>query len=206
MFFLKPTTAVVDLGGSAPTWKRCSFSPQVTIVNLDEAANHDGFPMVCADAVCCPFPDQSFEIVFSNSLIEHLGTWERQQKLATEIHRLARGYYIQTPNRRFPIEPHYLAPLVQFIPRLLRPWCVRWLTIFGWTTHPSKQRCEAMCDEIRLLDAADMTRLFPEATIMREKFMGLTKSIVAIRIPTGPATSPRQTSAIGLAPSALSGD
>ncbi len=184
MFFLEPTTTVVDLGGSAPTWKYSSFSPRVTIVNLDTEVNHDGFPMVCADAASCPFPDHSFDIAFSNSLIEHLGTWGNQQRLAKQIRCVAKGYYVQTPNKWFPVEPHYISPLVQFVPRRLRPWFIRWLTVWGWVTRPSKQECTRSCEEIRLLDAKEMAELFPEATIMRERFMGLTKSIIAVRIPS----------------------
>lgn len=129
-----------------------------------------------------PFPKGSFDLVFSNSLIEHLGTEGRQRAFAAEVRRLSRGgYSVQTPNKWFPIEPHYLSPFAQFVPRMVRPVVIRWITPRGGLTRPSRDRCIGMSEEIRLLDADEMKGLFPDADIVRERFPGLTKSLVAIR-------------------------
>jgi Methyltransferase domain len=137
---------------------------------------------VVANALASPFADASFDVVFSNSLIEHLGTEERQRAFASEVRRLSKdGYFVQTPNRWFPIEPHYLAPLVQFVPQRIRPTVIRWMTPFGWLTRPSREGCRRICSEIRLLSAHEMRRLFPDAEIVRERFFGFTKSLIAVR-------------------------
>ncbi|MGH8012464.1 MAG: methyltransferase type 11, partial [Candidatus Binataceae bacterium] len=130
-------------------------------------------------ALRCPFRDRAFEVVFSNSLIEHIGTWEEQRQFAVEIRRLAECYFLQTPNRWFPIEPHCLAPLVQFVPKRVRPWVAAWLTPAGWLV-PSRQQFQREMQRVRLLTAKEMRELFPEARIVREKFLGMTKSLIAI--------------------------
>jgi Methyltransferase domain len=177
---IRGDTRVVDLGGTPPNWELVADRPQVTLVNMSVDFAVGAVRAVCADALRCPFPDKAFDVVFSNSLIEHLETWERQVHFADEVRRLGRGYFVQTPNKWFPIEPHYLAPFVQFAPQNLRPWIVRWLTPRGWLEKPSKDDCHRMVKEIRLLGPREMHRLFPEAKIIREKFLGLTKSIIAI--------------------------
>jgi 2-polyprenyl-3-methyl-5-hydroxy-6-metoxy-1,4-benzoquinol methylase len=63
-----------------------------------------------------PSAARSFDIVFSNSVIEHVGDAESQQQFAHEIARVGRAYWVQTPNRRFPVEPHLLTPFLHFLP------------------------------------------------------------------------------------------
>jgi methyltransferase family protein len=177
-------TKVVDLGGAATTWDSLEPRPQVTLVNLDPECPHGHYDYVVADALCAPFADAAFDVVFSNSLIEHLGTKQRQRTFAAEVRRLSRtGYFVQTPNKWFPIEPHYLAPLVQFLPERMRPAVVRWFTPWGLLTRPSRERCIRVCQEIRLLAVCEMKALFPDAEIVRERFLGMTKSLIAIRRP-----------------------
>jgi len=174
-------TRVLDLGGDLETWCRPKVSSQVTLVNLDSNCLKGDIESVVADALACPFPDKRFDFVFSNSLIEHLGTEQRQQAFAVEVRRLSkRGYFVQTPNKWFPIEPHFLAPFVQFVPKRIRPGVIRWMTPWGWLTRPSRERCIRVCQEIRLLDAWEMKRLFPDAEIVRERSLGITKSFIAI--------------------------
>lgn len=157
------------------------------LVNLDPRCLERDRGSIVADALACPFADEKFDFVFSNSLIEHLSTAARQKAFAAEVRRLGRnGYFVQTPNRFFPIEPHYLAPLVQFVPKWIRPGVVRWMTPWGWLTKPTRTRCIKLCREIRLLDARDMKRLFPDAEIVRERIFGVTKSLIAIRRINGP--------------------
>jgi len=154
----------------------------VILVNLDPGCPHGDHDYVIADALSAPFANATFDLVFSNSLIEHLGTKERQRAFAAEVHRLSRnGYFVQTPNKWFPIEPHYLAPFVHFFPKRIRSRMIRWLTPWGLVTKPSRERCLRVCQEIRLLGAGEMKALFPDADIVRERFLGLTKSLIAIR-------------------------
>jgi hypothetical protein len=132
-----------------------------------------------------PVPDQSFDIVFSNSVIEHVGDRDQQRLFANEVRRVARRYYVQTPNRRFPIEPHLLTPFIHWLPRSWQRTIVRRFTIWQWIERPAPDRrayyIEHYLRDIRLLNRADVARLFPDAQIQQERWMGLTKSLIAVR-------------------------
>lgn len=173
--------SILDLGGDAQSWELLEDRERVTLVNLDARCLEGHRHSMVADVVATPFADWAFEVVFSNSVIEHLGTEHRQNAFAKEVRRLSRtGYFVQTPNKWFPIEPHYLAFYVQLVPLRVRPAVIRWATLWGWLARPSRAMCEQRCREIRLLGSREMHRLFPEAKIYRERFFGFTKSFIAV--------------------------
>lgn len=170
---------ILDIGGMERTWVEEGFQ-RVVILNV--ALPHEGtrgLPFILADGKQAPFDNEAFDVVYSNSVIEHVGDWREQKRLAAEIRRLSAYYFVQTPNRWFPIEPHCLAPLIQFIPSLIRSWVAAWLTPAGWLAS-SHREFQKMMDSVRLLTQSEMQELFPEATIVREKFLGLTKSFIAV--------------------------
>ena len=73
-------------------------------------------------------------------MIEHLGTRDNQLKAAAEAMRVGRSLWIQTPNRWFPIEPHYLTPFVHWLPAPVRRRILRNFSVWGWVTRPSRGR------------------------------------------------------------------
>jgi hypothetical protein len=105
-------------------------------------------------------------------VIEHVPP-ELQARFAAEISRAARRYFVQTPNKYFVLEPHYQLPFFQFLPRAVRQALNRRFTL-GW-------QAKGEWEEISLLSAGDLRRLFPEAEILRERVLGLTKSLIAVR-------------------------
>ena len=119
--------------------------------------------------------------MFSNSVIEHVGTWQRQQAFAAEVRRVGRGLWIQTPARGFFIEPHLLTPFIHWLPRRWQRRLLRNFTLRGWIDRPGPAEVDAFLDEVRLLTLAEMRTLFPDCTILREQFCGMTKSYVAVR-------------------------
>ena len=125
-----------------------------------------------ADGTDLPFDDGEFDVGFSNSVIEHVPK-DRQPAFASELGRVAKRFYVQTPNRYFPIEPHYQLPFFQFLPERIRKALNRRFTL-GW-------QARGEWEEITLLSARDLQRLFPDAEIHREKVLGLTKSLIAVR-------------------------
>jgi len=157
----------------------------VTLVNLrfpDPAVFTDGrFTALEADATRLPFADASFDIAFSNSVIEHVTTWERQQAFAAEARRVAAKLWIQTPARCFPVEPHLLALFFQYLPKKLQIRTARHFTFWGLLTKPTRTQIEEMVSDIRLLTHEEMKELFPDCIILKERFLGLTKSYVAVR-------------------------
>lgn len=117
----------------------------------------------------------------ANSVIEHLSTYGNQQMLAAEIQRVGRAYLVQTPNRWFPLEPHYFTPFVHFLPKGIRRCLVRNITVWGWVNRPSAAEVNEMVEEIRLLDSKEMAALFPDSSLSSERFLGFKKALLATR-------------------------
>ena len=179
-------TRILDIGGNTYFWELAKDlglpSPQVTVVNLYPAP--DSLPAnitwVVADGTNLPFRDRAFDIAFSNSVIEHLGNRASQRKMAQEIERVADRYFVQTPNKWFPLEPHYITPFIHWAPPALRVRLARNFTVWGLITRPTADACRNMVNEIQLLGPDEMRELFPKAHIVVEHFCGLPKSILAL--------------------------
>jgi hypothetical protein len=194
-FPLTKTIRILDVGGTAEIWQLLNLSEGAGVVVLNmPRAGIDPATTVYGDGCNLPFADRSFDIAFSNSVIEHVGDAEAQQRFASEIRRSAKGYWVQTPNRYFPIEPHLLTPFVHLLPRAWAAPIVRRFTVWQLLFRPTEDRrrfyVEHFLADIRLLSARDMQRFFPDAVILRERFLFLTKSLVAYRAPasTNPDT------------------
>ncbi len=175
---------ILDVGGTELFWEQMGFTGQpgveITLLNLDEqAVSQPDFVSLAGDARDLgQFPDQSFDVVFSNSVIEHVGGWEDQQCMASEMRRVGMHVFLQTPNRSFPLEPHFLFPFFQFFP--LR-WQVFLLMRFrmGWyPRYANKAEAEAAARSVRLLTRRELQQLFPGAELSRERWMGMVKSYV----------------------------
>jgi hypothetical protein len=183
-----PNTHVLDIGGAPNTWLAESTSDTkfpVTLVNLrfpDIAdLTENRFNAVEGDATHLPFGDASFDLAFSNSVIEHMTTWENQQAFASEARRVAKKLWIQTPARSFPLEPHLLSPLFQYLPRSVQIRIARHFTLWGLLTKPTPAQVDEMISDIRLLTYREMRQLFPDCLILKERVLGLTKSYIAVR-------------------------
>ena len=179
----RPLT-ILDLGGTAAFWKMLGFpngSVKIILMNLQaEAVDDPRFESVAGDARDLrAFGDRSVDIVFSNSVIEHVGDFADQQRMAEEICRVAERYFVQTPNAYFPIEPHFLVPGFQFMPLNVRAFL---LTKFhlGWMPRqPNFARAREAAASVQLLTPTQFRRLFPKAMYYEERLFGLTKSMVA---------------------------
>jgi hypothetical protein len=175
-------TLVLDIGGTPQTWTSESEAAaqfSVTLINIrtNGQIENGRFTSVEGDATALPFVDNAFDIAFSNSVIEHVGTWERQQAFAREARRVARNLWIQTPARSFPIEAHLLAPYIQYLPKRMQHSIVRW-TPRGLL---QPEVVHEIVDEVRLLTYCEVKHLFPDCRILKERLLGLTKSYVAVR-------------------------
>jgi methyltransferase family protein len=182
-------TRILDVGGTREQWELVASRPRITLLNLDARALGDVAPLaaVAASGLRLPHRDGSFDIAFSNSVIEHVGAHEAQAAFAAEISRVARGLWVQTPARGFWIEPHLLTPFFHFLPRGWQRRLARNFTVWGWITRPDPRRARKMVDGTRLLSYREFAALFPDCEIRRERFLGWTKSYVAVRQQGGPA-------------------
>ena len=184
----QPADRILDVGGYYGDWALMDCPhQQITCLNLDGpqpgASLPAQFTCVRGDGRQLDYGSGAFDIAFSNSVIEHLGTFADQQRFAAEIRRVSRAYWVQTPNFWFPIEPHFLAPFVHFLPKTLQKKLLRYGTIWGLVTRPTPERVAGYLAELRLLTEREMRVLFPDARILVERFCGLKKSFIAVRPP-----------------------
>jgi len=169
--------SLLDVGGSPGIdgeFRRLHSSfAEVVIVNLHEHAftsNDTAIKFVRADGCALPFRANSFDWVFSNAVIEHVGDATRQRRFAGEIRRVAaRGYFVATPNKYFPIEPHTLLPFYQFLPLSVQRRLARFSP--GYMTDPL---------EINLLSCTEMQLLFPGAQVSKIGLPLLPSSLLAL--------------------------
>jgi SAM-dependent methyltransferase len=186
LFKITEATRILDVGGTPANWHLLAVRPRVTLLNMPRAREEawPGFELVAGDGCCLPFANQSFDIVFSNSVIEHVGAPEAQARFAAEVQRVGRRYWVQTPDRAFPLEPHLLTPFLHYLPRSWQAPVARRWTVWDAVERPSVDRrafyIEHYLKDIRLLGAAEMVVLFPGARIRRERTLGLSKSLIAI--------------------------
>ena len=158
---------------------------------LERGRQRYGFtPVSIPESGRLPFGDGFFDIVYCSSVIEHVTlpkseVWQEisgerfrelavqhQRGFAEEIRRLGKSFYVQTPNKWFPVESHTWLPFVGYLPRRFLVPLLR-LTNAVWVKHTSP--------DWHLLSVADMKAMFPDATIQKERFFGFTKSIMAIK-------------------------
>lgn len=182
----KPIT-ILDIGGTVRFWKDENYDQRpvlITIVNLrEEKSIYPNIKVLKGDACdLSMYKDHSFDIAFSNSLIEHLHTKERQQKMASETMRVGKYFFVQTPNRYFPIEPHFKFPLFQFLPKFLQIFLQTKTTLINGIKY-DQAYAEKMVNEIRLLSKRELIELFPHCSLYVEEFLGLPKSFIAYHLP-----------------------
>lgn len=178
---------VVDLGGTTEWWHQAPVRPaSVTILNLTEPGETSETwlrPVLgnaCAARQELAGADQPirYDMVFSNSLIEHVGGHASRSALADEVRALARRHWVQTPYRYFPVEPHWLFPGLQFVPIAARaPLAARWPLAHSRPADRASAMSEVQWTE--LIGIAELRAYFPGSEIRREKLAGLTKSIIA---------------------------
>lgn len=185
---------ILDIGGRRHYWDL--FGPgylharkvHVTIVNLPSETildtSCDQITITTGNGCDLQeYSDHSFDIVHSNSTVEHVGCWKNMQRFASEVRRLAPSFYVQTPYFYFPIEPHYLMPFVHWV---REDWRARLLTKMSLGNYPRAETLEEAYKAVRdadLLDRTQLKRLFPDATIHYEYLGPLPpKSLIAVRM------------------------
>lgn len=191
---------ILDVGGTTGFWERVGYAGhdrvEIVLVNLvEQDPPHDNITAQVGDATdLSRFPDDAFEVAVSNSVIEHLPTLELQARMAAEMRRVGRRAYLQTPNRFFPVEPHYLFPFFGVLPIRVRAFLLRRLNL-GWHKR-QRDPAAALADvrSIRLMTGGELRRLFPAGRIVRERLLGLTKSYIVLDGWDEPQGSPAQRS------------
>lgn len=177
----RPVT-ILDIGGTANYWSKMGYAGhaqiKITLVNVEaEPSGFANIVSLAGDARdLSRFADHSFDIVYSNSVIEHVGNQADQARMAAEMRRIGKAFFLQTPNFWFPIEPHFLFPGFQFLPLSAKAWLLRHFDL-GWHRKVADRvAAEQDASSIRLLSKNELARLFPGAEMRGERFYGLVKS------------------------------
>ncbi len=180
---------ILDVGGNLAFWLAAEdligdLDLVVTIVNVVETEAQDigRYSLRPGDARdLSQFPDAAFDIVHSNSVIEHVGCWDCMQAFAREARRLAPRHFIQTPNYWFPVEPHFRTPFYHWLPERLRAQLLIGRRLGFRGPAPNLAAAIRLVKSVRLLDGKRFGALFPGSQIRKERWLGLTKSLVAVQ-------------------------
>jgi len=177
---------ILDIGGWQEFWEVMEFTDtphQIILLNLHEIrVRHPNFTSMVGDArKLDSFADKSVDVVFSNSVIEHLGTYADQQQMANEVRRVGKKYFVQTPSFFFPIEPHFLFPGFHWLPFSVRLLLIRRFSLGYIARKQSREQAMQTLGEFRLLKGNEMKALFPDASIYSESVLGFTKSYIALK-------------------------
>lgn len=172
---------ILDLGGSEYNWELIEHDFDVTIVNLpgnwetrEDRSSRYKFLAGDATNLRALFEDGAFDVVFSNSVIEHVGPAGQQKKFSDEVKRLAPAHWIQTPSIRFPLEPHtgvlffwrFSAARRQ---KMMRRWRSK---LPSWVES---------IENLRVLTEKQLRELFPDSEIFRERVFLFEKSYTMYR-------------------------
>jgi SAM-dependent methyltransferase len=164
---------IVDIGGDHNLWDLIGRKDGVIVVNVWVPEEHGNLPYVLADGRNLPFGDNFVDLAFSNSAIEHVGTFADQSKFAAEMLRVGKHIYCQTPCRMFPIDPHLSAFFLHWLPRSwLTPKLLRYFTLNGWLLRRPYEY------DVTWLTRRKLRKIFPGCDVKVERFLGLPKSFV----------------------------
>lgn len=183
-FRVNEDTSIIDVGGSEFNWNFLNTKPNILLVNIEIPSNvvtNENITYEYGDGTSLKYGDHIFDIAYSNSVIEHLETYERQIKFANEILRVGKRVFVQTPAKEFFVEPHLITPFVHWLPTEIQAKLMRNFTIWGIITRPTQEYIDNFLSERRLLTYKEFAELFEDCEIIKEKFLFMTKSYIAIK-------------------------
>lgn len=174
---LKPRSndLILDLGGSDGSYL-VSYYPwpgNITLMDIEipRLSKSSSTKKICGNALTLPFDNNSFDIVWCNALIEHVGDFRYQRILANEIQRVGKSFFVTTPWKGFPIELHYQLPLYQFVPKRIQKLISRNFSV-GWYK-------KGEWEDIYLLWLHQMKTLFPKATVIKHRVSFWPETLIA---------------------------
>lgn len=181
---LKSPIRVLDVGGTMDYWRFINYSKyndfECTLLNIEEVTNLDnGFKFTFGDACDLSiYRKNEFDLVFSNSVINLVGNFERQKKMANEVKRVGKCFFVQVPNKYFPIDWRTLVPFFHFLPIKIQAWFFRTMRVGLYRKISDYKQSIIRAKRVRDLTKKDLIDLFPEASIIPETVFGITKSYI----------------------------
>ena len=185
VFHARPDDLVLDVGASGETFLQYTLEDIYPFPDRIVAGGYEPREILAArrlypqaryvlfDGCALPFPDQSFDLVFSNAVIEHILGPGRQQKFAQEIMRVGKSWFVTTPNYWYPFESHHHLPFFQFLPH---PVQMQYNRLLG--THIPKGTVQ----ELGLLSGRQLHALLPTGRIAKVRVTFWPETLVAYHI------------------------
>ena len=188
----KENATILDIGGRRDYWRlldpKYHDKISITILNTEDEVDREpsddigiAIETVVGDGTHMPqYADGSFDLVHSNSVIEHVGLHQAMAAMARETQRLGRAYYLQTPNFWFPLEPHYGLPFFHWLPEPTRMWANTRFNV-GFGKKCSFEEAMIRADHTRIVSRRLLRHVLPDGVHDSEKFWGLNKSLIVYR-------------------------
>jgi len=177
--YLPRPVRILDVGGTEAYWEQVGIADEsgvdITLLNIERMqVRRPHFKMVIGDGCdMSAFKDRQFDVVFSNAVIEHAGPYGRQKRMADEMRRVGKRYFLQTPNFHFPVDPHTHFPYFQCYSIAARAFLLHHFNLgFFMHVRDSAQAME-LARSLRLLKKRELVRLFPGATIVAQRILGI---------------------------------
>jgi len=180
---------ILDIGGDIQYWKNIGWQHpacKIHLLNLYESKvpenETDQFSSSVGNGLSLEYKKGEVDLIFSNSVIEHVGSYENQQIFAGEVRRVSNKYIVQTPSIWFPLEPHSLIPLFQFLPHPIRALLIMTFNINYFPKAKTYKAAIKVSHSTLMFTHKRFKQLFPEAEIQVERFLGIPKSYTAIKL------------------------
>jgi hypothetical protein len=180
----KDKVNILDIGGTVFFWEKMGVANSekinVTLMNVfEQNSPYKNIKCMVGDATNIDaIPPSEYDVVFSNSVIEHLFTFDKQRIMADNIKKLSSKYFVQTPNYNFPVEPHFLFPFFHYLPNRWKLYLLNKFSLGHYPIIPDKKSAQTSIDKIRLLKPREVKSLFPGSKLMFEKVLFFNKSII----------------------------
>lgn len=181
--------SVLDIGGTVEYWRmNARYIPQglirrVEVVNLPPVKESseviNGIEVVAYPGNALDqgsLRQAHYDLVFSNSVIEHVGNLRAQQHMANIVKNIGSYYFVQTPAKSFPLEPHFYVPFFPYMPLSWRTYLHNRFPLGFMGQNRDWLGARIACEETRLLTYAEVAAIFAEGKVLKERILGLCKS------------------------------
>ena len=188
---------ILDLGGSVQMWTRWGVTEadglHIVLANdhrTDTTHRSEPLPGRFMNAwsvnalELSPDVFSHYDLVFSNSMLEHLPSPAAQARLAAAIMASGKPYFIQVPNKRCIVDPHFPHPLAAYFalwPRRLQVWAHAHHALGSSGRAGSMAAAHAAIATYHPLTRRELAALFPDGRVVTEWNLGLPMSLVAMR-------------------------
>ncbi len=175
---------ILDVGGTQAHWSKVDYQALGEVKFI----LYNILPLTAVTSPFCSvqgdgrelsrYGNQQFEFVYSNSVINMLGNYSDQERMAREIQRVGKRYFVQTPNHAFPLDWRTMVPCFHFLPKDFQAWCLQHFPVGFHKRVPDHQKALRVVNEVRDLRYEELKALFPGAVVSRERVWGMTKSFM----------------------------